>query len=212
MIDIVFITFVSIIPALALPGPSLIAVASAGLHQGRRAAIFVAAGVSAGVFIWAFLVAVGLGALFQTYPGTLLVLKLLGGGYLAWLSLMSLRMAWRNRPVDLGTSLAKSNPLTLFRSGLVIVVTNPTGALMWAAVTSFLFGSGLSKWQVAALSPAFSVAAFLVYGGYSIVFSTGTAVATYRRFWRITETVFGGLFGALGISLIVDALRQINGA
>ena len=57
------------------------------------------------------------------------------------------------------------------RHGALVVLTNPAAALMWAAISSFLFGSGMAAWQVAALSPVFAIAAFMVYGFYGVLFS-----------------------------------------
>ncbi|MEO9951393.1 MAG: hypothetical protein ABJE99_19630 [Roseobacter sp.] len=71
-----------------------------------------------------------------------------------------------------------------------------------------MFGSGLSTWQVAAFAPLASLSAIVVYGGYALLLSTGGAVRTYRRFWRIIEGVFGSLFGAMGASLVIAGVRD----
>ncbi|MEP4961331.1 MAG: hypothetical protein ABJQ70_20540 [Roseobacter sp.] len=71
-----------------------------------------------------------------------------------------------------------------------------------------MFGSGLSTWQVAAFAPLASLSAIVVYGGYALLLSTGGAVRTYRRFWRIIEGVFGSLFGAMGASLAIAGVRD----
>lgn len=210
MLEVAIITCLSVVVAMALPGPSLVAVVSAALSQGRGPAFIVAGGISAGILSWAALMVCGLGTMLRLYPVLLVVLKIIGGGYLVWLSIASFGTAWRGTLTNFDAIRRQANPWAHFRYGMVIVLTNPTAALMWAAVVSFLFGFGLSKWQVAALSPAFSLAAFFVYGGYSIVFSTGVAIATYRRFWWITQTVFGGLFGGLGLSLIFAGVREIK--
>lgn len=46
------------------PGPNLVAVASRALASGRRSALVVSFGLATGAFLWSFLTALGLGALF----------------------------------------------------------------------------------------------------------------------------------------------------
>lgn len=210
MFEIILVTIVGVVAAQALPGPSLVAVASAALGQGRRPALFVASGIATGIFIWSIVVAFGLGAILQAYPALLTVLKLLGGGYLIWLGLSSLWMVWLGNEVSIDASIPNRSGWVNFRYGAIIVLTNPTAALMWTAVASFLFGSDLLAWHVAALSPIFALAAFLLYSGYGVLFSTGVAVGAYRRFWRIAEIAFGGVFGVLGASLFLGGLREVR--
>ncbi len=54
MLDIFFPALLGVIAAQASPGPNFLAVASIGLSQGRRCALFAASGVATGVYIWAF--------------------------------------------------------------------------------------------------------------------------------------------------------------
>ena len=140
----------------------------------------------------------------------LTVLKLLGGGYLVWLGARSFSKVWHGSQVSIEKISLKRSGWMNFRYGAIIVLTNPTAALMWVAVASILLGSGMLAWHVAALSPIFALVGFLIYAGYSILFSTGLAVRVYRRFWCIAEFAFGGLFGVLGASLFLAGLRELR--
>mgnify|MGYP001802175546 FL=1 len=82
---------------------------------------------------------------------------------------------------------------------------------MWTAIASLLFGSGLTAWQMAALSPVFSFAAFVVYGFYGVLFSMRAAVAANQRIWRVTEAVLAGVFGVIGVSLILSGVGDMKG-
>ena len=210
MLDVLLITLAGVLAAQALPGPSLIAVASVALSQGRRPASFVASGVATGILIWTIVVALGIGRLLEVYPSIITSLKLIGGGYLIWLGLRSLRIAKRGSSICIDTVEVERSSWVHFRTGAVVVLTNPTAALMWAAVASFLFGSGLTVWQVVGLSPVFAMATFLIYASYGFLFSTGVAIGTYQKFWRLTEVVFGCLFGTLGATLLFSGLHEIK--
>lgn len=210
MLDLLLVTIASVLAAQALPGPSLIAVASVALSHGRRPALLVASGVATGILIWTIVVALGLGQLLQVYPSMLTSLKLIGGGYLIWLGLRSYRTAKRGSSINIDFVGFERNSWVHFRRGSVVVLTNPAAALMWAAVASFLFGSGLTVWQLVGLSPVFAMATFVVYASYGVLFSTGVAIGTYQKFWRLTEVVFGFLFGTLGAILLISVLKEIE--
>lgn len=192
------------------PGPNLIAVASAALGQGRRAALLTVAGIASGMLIWAVGMAAGLGTLVQSYPASLVMLKLLGGGYLVWLGLKAALAAVRGSDIRLRTGEARLSDGAAWRRGLLVVLTNPKAALMWAAVASFLFGSGLSAAEVAFFGPVGALSGGLIYGGYAFLFSTGAVASAYARFWRAVEAGMATAFGALGLTLLMDGLKTIG--
>ncbi|MEM1345078.1 MAG: LysE family transporter [Pseudomonadota bacterium] len=193
--------------AQASPGPNLVAVAAAALAQGRAAGLAVVAGVASGVLVWAGAVALGLGALLAAYPGLLTAMKLMGGAYLLYLSFRALRAAWRGTgPATLSPG-ARRSLARHWRTGMLVVLTNPKAALMWAAVAAFLFGQGLGGWEVLAFGPVGALSATLIYGGYALLFSTGLATRLYARAARAIEAAFGAVFGAMGAALALDGLR-----
>lgn len=209
--EIVILVLTGVVVTLAMPGPSLVAVASAALNRSRSMAMHVAAGVSAGVFTWTISVACGFGVLLQAAPVLLSVMKLFGGSYYLWLTLKSLRAVLRQEQVAFDRFHHGATAWAGFRYGALVVLTNPAAALMWAAIASFLFGSGLTAWQVAGLSPLFSIAAFMVYGFYGVLLSMRAAVAANQRIWRVTEAVFAGVFGVIGVSLLLSGIGDMKG-
>ena len=200
-------TMLGIIAAQLAPGPNLLAVASVALADGRRAGIAVAAGVATGVVIWALSFATGISQVLDIWPASLRALQLLGGSYFLYISLRSLRSAWRGTPSSIAAARQRRSPLAAWRRGLVVVLTNPKAALMWAAVSAFLAGSGAEAASILALAPAASLSALLIYGTYAIIFSAPLAVRGYRRAGRAFEWAFGSLFGAFGVRLLWDGIR-----
>ena len=97
-----------------------------------------------------------------------------------------------------------------WRQGVLVVLTNPKAALMWSAVATFLFGSGLDTWQVALFGPIGATSGFMIYGCYAVLFSTGTAISLYKRFSRWFESVFSASFALLGGKLLFDGIRTIR--
>ena len=210
MLEAYFVTLAGLMAMQVSPGPNLIAIASAAMGQSRRAALLVALGIATGAVVWVTLAALGIGVVVEAYPVLLTVLKFAGGGYLLWLGIKGLIAAWKGESVQIPQRARVDSDLASWRRGLLVVLTNPKVALGWAAIASFLFGSGLSAVQVAAFAPIAAASALLVYGGYGFLFSTGAAVRTYRRFWRIVEATFGVLFGAMGASLVLAGARDLR--
>lgn len=210
MLNIYLLTLGGIALAQIAPGPNLLAVAGAALGQGFRAAAFVALGVATAIFVWVTLAAFGLSTLLALYPSVLVVLKLLGGLYLCFLALKALWAAWQGKTSAFRANVADWSPWSAWRRGVLVNLTNPKSALMWGAITTFLFGSGLSPLQVLGFAPLGFLSALVVYGAYAILFSTSQVKRIYSRFSRIIEALFGAAFGAIGGSLLADGLAKIT--
>lgn len=212
MLAIYAVTWLGVLAAQASPGPNLAAVASVGLAQGRRPALFVVTGIASGMLVWSLATALGLGVLIETFPASLLALKLLGGGYLLYLGLKAARATIRG---ETGTAIAPDAralcDAAAWRRGFFVLLTNPKAALMWAAVAAFLFGQGLSALHVLAFGPLGALSGLAIYGTYAWLFSTGVAMRGYARFARWVEGTFAAAFGVMGASLVWSGLREARG-
>jgi threonine/homoserine/homoserine lactone efflux protein len=203
------LTWLGVLAAQISPGPNLAAVASVGLAQGRRPALFVVTGISSGMLVWSMTTALGLGALIETFPLSLLLLKFLGGGYLLFLGINAARATLGGGAR--ATFSPDARPLTdglAWRRGVLVLLTNPKAALMWAAVASFLFGQGLTAWHVLAFGPMGALSGLVIYGAYAWLFSTGAAMRGYTRFSRWFGGIFAMAFGTMGASLIWSGLSE----
>lgn len=196
--------------AQASPGPNMIAVSSISLGSGRQAGVLTAAGVATGVFVWAVLFAFGVGAFLNAFPQTLIAMKLLGGGYLLYLGMKALRSAWRRDGAASNGARSSVGKLCAYRTGLLVVLTNPKAAMMWVAVSMFLAAAEFSNGQFLIVGVCVSLSALGIYGAYAFAFSTGAAVRAYGRFFRVIETTFGALFGAIGARLVADGIRELR--
>ena len=209
MFSIYALTWFGVLAAQISPGPNLAAVASVGLAQGRRPALFVVTGISSGMLVWSMVTASGLGVLIETFPLSLIFLKFLGGGYLLFLGIKAARTTLRGAANTTFAPDARSLTDGLaWRRGVLVLLTNPKAALMWAAVASFLFGQGLSAWHVLAFGPMGALSGLVIYGTYAWLFSTGVAMRGYSRFARWFEGVFAAAFGAMGASLVWAGVRE----
>ena len=210
MLEAYFLTLTGVALAQASPGPNFLAVVSVGLGQGRRGALFTVLGVTTGMVIWACAVAFGLATLLAFYPKLLTLMKLIGGSYLLWMGLKALKSSTKAGRHQAQAAQGKLSDVQAWRHGLLVVITNPKAALMWVAVGTFLFGSGLSPLEVAGFGPVAAVSAFLIYGGYGYLFTTEIAMWTYRRISRWIELCMGLAFAGLGGNLIWNGIQELR--
>lgn len=209
MLSIYALTWLGVLAAQISPGPNLVAVASVGLAQGRRPALFVVTGISSGMLIWSAATALGLGLLIEAFPMSLMLLKLLGGSYLLFLGLKAACSTLKGESNNAITP--DPQPLSdakAWRRGILVLLTNPKAALMWAAVASYLFGQGLSAWHVFMFGPMGALSGLIIYSAYAYLFSSGMAVRLYVRFIRFFEGVFAAAFAAMGGSLIWSGFQK----
>lgn len=196
--------------AQVAPGPNLLAVAGVALSQGRRPAFCVVAGVATGILVWAAAFAAGLSAFFETFPNAAVGLQFAGGIYFVAIAAKALLSARGASPFFIQASKRHLSLSGAYRRGLFVVLTNPKAAMLWAAVSAFLLGSGLPPIAVLLFAPIGSLTALLIYGSYGLLFSTSRAQRVYARTARLFEALFGVLFGAIGGKLLFDGIRELR--
>ncbi|MDZ4253311.1 MAG: LysE family transporter [Sulfuritalea sp.] len=137
-----------ILAALAVgvvsPGPSFVMVARTAVCASRREGIAAALGMGAGGVVFAVSALLGLHALLLAVPLVYLVLKLIGGLYLAYLG-------WRiwasaDRPLMVGT-LAERPATRTTRAlalGFTTQISNPKTAIVYASVFAAFLPGGRS--------------------------------------------------------------------
>lgn len=210
MLEAFILAWIGVVAAQASPGPNMFAVAQAALGQGRRAAMFVVAGINTGMLVWSVGVAIGLGALFEALPLLLTVLKFVGGAYLLYLAFKGFKAAIAGGRQTVRAGETALSDAAAWRRGFLVIMTNPKAALMWSAVATFLFGMGLSNAQVLAFGPLAVASGLLIYGTYGLLFSTSIAANAFARFWRAIEAAFGAAFGGLGTMLVAAGIRDVR--
>ena len=210
MLQSFLLVLLGVAAAQASPGPNMFAVIETALGRGRRSALLVVAGIASGTLVWAALASLGLGAVFAAVPALLTALKFIGGAYLCYLGFRALRAVLRGGEATLRAETRTVSDLAAWRRGFFVVMTNPKALMMWLALATFLFGTGLSPGQVLLVGPVVALSATLIYGFYGVMFSTGFASRGYARFWRWIEAAFGTAFSALGLTLIISGLRDLR--
>jgi threonine/homoserine/homoserine lactone efflux protein len=189
-----------------IPGPNMIYLVSRSVSQGSRAGLVSLSGTFVGFLVYMTMANFGLAAVFIYVPVLYTGVKLAGAGYLLYLAWKTLRPGGASlfEPKD----LPRDSRWKLFRMGLVTNLLNPKAAIMYLALIPqfvdrssghvILQGFILGGVQVTVSMIVNSIIVVLA-GAISIFLRTRPTWLRWQR-W-----VTGGLLGAVGIKLAIDA-------
>jgi len=191
---------------IAIPGPAVLATIATSLSSGRQAGISMALGIVSISLFWACITAVGLGSLLLKYAIALTVLKVVAGIYLIWLAIKSFKSATSHPPELITTNINTQTPRkNFFLRGVFIHITNPKPIFAWIA-TLALSVTQTSSPVIYAVTIAGGVLISLTVNlSYAVSFSSDSVSRFYRKFHHWFETIFGTMFAAAGIKLILSA-------
>jgi threonine/homoserine/homoserine lactone efflux protein len=116
---------------ILIPGPSVLFILGRALSSGRRSAMVAAVGQEAGGFVLVIAVAVGIGSIMEHSVLLFTVVKLAGAAYLVILGIQAI--AHRKAHAG-GEPVSSAGRIKALRDGFVVGVTNPKGAVFFAAV------------------------------------------------------------------------------
>jgi threonine/homoserine/homoserine lactone efflux protein len=187
------------------PGPSFVMVARTSVAASRTDGLGAALGMGVGGAIFAVLALLGLQGLLLAVPSLYLLLKVIGGAYLAYIGYCIWRSA--HQPLEIRaiegeskTSFAKSLVL-----GLTTQLSNPKTAIVYASVfAAFLPSSHSFSFNIGLVLVVF----LIELGWYSVVaiaLSSAAPRSAYLRFKKWVDPVTGGVMMALGVKLIASA-------
>jgi threonine/homoserine/homoserine lactone efflux protein len=117
---------------IAIPGPGVLFVIGRALSHGRGTAMVSAVGQEAGGFVLVIAVALGVGSVMERSVFLFTLVKLAGAAYLVILGIQAI--VRRHADAATHTAAVASRGVRAIRDGFVVGVTNPKGAVFFAAV------------------------------------------------------------------------------
>lgn len=197
-----FAVFGASLIAFLSPGPNFVGIVSSAVHS-RLNGVFVAIGVSLGTMFWAIMAVSGITALLSYYSGAALVMQLIGGSYLLWLGIKSLRSATKITS-PLATAAEQNETASqCFGRGLLIQLTNPKTALFWLSMVSVVILPDTPLLVAALLVIGTTAIAFTWHLFLAVAFSLNQAKGFYLKLRPYISAVFGIAFIALGARLLL---------
>ncbi|GAA1524046.1 LysE family translocator [Actinomadura kijaniata] len=195
---------VMLLGALA-PGPDFAVVVRQAATGGRRAGMAAAAGIAAGVFVWAATAALGVAALLAASATAYTVVKVAGAAYLLYLGVRSLLAARRGGGVEPAAEGGRrASAWAGFRQGLLTNVLNPKAAAFFVALMPQFLGDDPRVGGTLVLSAV----ATLVAGAWFLVVANVVGalrqVFSRERVRRTIDGVTGAALIGLGVRMASD--------
>ncbi len=201
------------------PGPSFVMVVRTAVARSRRDGLAAALGMGVGGAIFAGLALLGLTAVLASVGWLYLTLKILGGAYLLYLAVR----IWRGaaEPLQMAAEAGAGTPTpgrmpgwTLgwtpgrsFLLGLTTQLSNPKTSIFYASVFAALLPAGAGLETAAILLPAIFTIETGWYAIVALAFSARRPRQVYLRWKTRIDRFAGAVLAALGIRLIVGAVR-----
>lgn len=187
--------------AAMTPGANIAFTVSISSRFGFFAGLACAAGFVTGIFIYALIVAFGLGFISQWFGQFMAIMRWVGVAYLIWLALK----IW-NAP-GAGTASSEVTKPSFWRilaQAALIALTNPKAMLFVIVLFSqAVDASRPATPQLLVLAIAASIMSFIAHGTYSTLgYVLGRAVPSERAgVWvnRLIASIL--IFGAVGLSI-----------
>jgi threonine efflux protein len=186
---------------VASPGPSNMAIMATAMSQGRRQAMALAAGVVCGSFVWGLAAALGLSAFMLAYSWTMVLLKLLGGAYLLYLSWKAARSAWAPTASLQSAHVDAISNARAFAKGFGMHITNPKAIFVWLSIVALALPSDARQGQALAVVASCAAIGACVFFGYAVAFSTAVARSIYLKTQRWINATLSAVFAYAGIRL-----------
>lgn len=187
---------------VASPGPATLMIAGTAMSQGRMAALALSFGIITGSMFWAVIAASGFVAALAASAIIFSVLKVLGGLYLLYLAVRSLRSALKGSNPIQPQSHSRADVKTNYLKGMLLHLTNPKAPLVWMATLSIGLGDDAPISFLMMAIGACSIVAVGIFVGYAVLFSTPVAARAYTKSRRPFETVMAILFGAAALRIL----------
>ena len=202
LIPVVTITLLAVIS----PGPDFTMVSRNSLLLSRRAGIFTACGIGAGVLIHVRYTLIGVGMLIQQSPWLFNLLKGIGAAYLIYLGFTLLRNATHHDAAPTTTPAAISD-LAALKTGFLTNALNPKTTIFIVS----LFMQVVSPHTALGVQIGYGlfIAAVHVFwfAAVALLFSAPDVNARFLRLRRGIVRTFGGLLIVFGALLAIAGIR-----
>jgi threonine efflux protein len=197
------------IVALVSPGPDALLVAQTAASSGRRDGIACAAGIGAGMAVWATAALSGLAVLFAEASWLYRLVVLAGAAYLL---VTGVRMLLAARSRGAGDSIGAPPPvaprrgfLAAFHRGLLTNLSNPKAAVLFGSVFAATLPPHTGLGMRGALVAGAALSSALWYVLLARLLSGAAVRAAYRRAERRVTALAGACFAGFGAALLREA-------
>lgn len=187
--------------AVVTPGPDFLAVLRTSAAQGRSAGLRVGLGVVCGIACWATLAMCGLSALLARYEHLYLVVRSIGAVLLIGYGIHVLWAARKAAPAA-ANEIEQVSGGKHWRLGVFTNLANPKALVFFGALFATLMPRHEGAMLRVGVLTVMLTMAVAWFAAVSWCAGSQPVVTAYRRLQRTIDRVAGGLFTAIGITLV----------
>lgn len=189
------------------PGPSFLFVARNSIALSRNHGLATALGMGIGSLIFTVLALMGLQAIFIAVPFAFWALKVLGGLYLCYIALKTLRGARLPMSHALDSEISQMSLRKTVSFGLMTQLSNPKTAIVFTSVYSALLPQEIPA-PFYLIIPAL---AFCIDAGWYVTvafaLSTERPRKAYLKFKTLFDSAASTIMALLGLKLIFSSSK-----
>ncbi len=189
----------TLLAAIASPGPSLLYLIRTALAHGRGTGVAAACGLAVMAALWTLAALMGLDVLFRLFPWAFGLMKTAGAAYLIWLAVKT----WRGARDPIGQARTPSRH-GAFLGGMAINLANPKSVLFAAAVILVIFPQGLTPSEKGLIFLNHLCVELIVQPAIALAMSATVLRTRYLRLKPVFDRVAAAVLGALGLRLLTD--------
>ncbi|MBT2129550.1 LysE family translocator [Aliiroseovarius lamellibrachiae] len=196
--------------AAAIPGPGIAALVGQAMGGSLRNALVFILGIACGDVVYLTIAVAGLAAVAKSFAGAMIVLKLLGGLYLAYLAYQF----WTSDPKapEMAKSRKYSTPKTLL-SAFTITISNPKAIIFYLALVPSVLdlnAVGVSEWGLLVLVSV--IVLFAVMTPYALLANKAGRVLARSSTLKTMNRWAAAFIGTAGLLMIAEAGRALRRA
>jgi len=189
---------ITLLAAIASPGPALLVAIKTTLGSGRRAGIAVGLGLGLVAALWTLAALLGLEVVFAAFPVAYTAAKTLGALYLMYIAYG----LWRSARSPVETTLTPTGHA--FAQGMLINSLNPKSVLFAAAVLVVIFPANLTPRESLIIVANHAAVEALFYTALAFGMSHPAISGRYLRGKVFLDRIAAGILGGLGVRLLLD--------
>ena len=187
---------------IVMPGPDMIFVLTRGISGGSGRAVAAASGVGTGLLTHTLVAALGLSVLLQNSPALYTLIRVLGGCYLVYLGIASIRSR-EDMKVEGGVAFSHRQ---CFFQGYVSNVLNPKIVIFFLAfLPQFVIGQAAdNRLQLAGMGLIFSVITIVLYSLVGLFSGRiGSRIGGNSRSFSAIRLISGMVLILLGLGVVL---------
>lgn len=189
--------------ALASPGPDFVFISQTAVNHSRKQTLAAIAGVCVAIAIWALLAISGLSFIIDRAPIIYQLLLLLGGGYLLWLGILSIKSCFNTYQLIITPDSQHNH---FFLKGVMTNLANPKALAYFGSIFSVAVAHS-SAHTIGLMFIIVLVESAAWFYLIARLFSTDKVAKWYQKRLRIINFICGLAFIGFGLSLLIQLLR-----